>query len=215
MLVSLREEKAIGIFDKKCAICDDKLPDKREFTKVCNPCGWNLTTFSKQMEDTIKIIENAKQALTCYDRCLFGLALCDQLLPYKEKGFYKYIAGTHDDQRKYFINKGIEFGEQVREQNRKRKYTKKVGLPLLVHYKKLHQIGYQWAEGTCKGCWEPADLNDTGYCFSCILRATAAASQAEIADFKKTPEGATLEGDALANAATAFVLKKAKVENLA
>lgn len=50
----------MGLFAKKCSVCGCKLPDKRKFKGVCNPCGMDYQTLTKQMSDTLSLVDTAQ-----------------------------------------------------------------------------------------------------------------------------------------------------------
>lgn len=165
---------SMGLFSKRCSVCGRKLPDKRKFKGVCDFCGMNYKTFSKQMNDTITIVKNGKNVVTCYNRCLFGLNLTDSLRRYEDAGLYTFPAGSADAQKKFFIKCSQDFRRQVELQNEKKKYSQKIGLAPLSFYTQLYgKNSTEWKEGYCKACHKNSETNDVGYCFDCIYRATA------------------------------------------
>lgn len=171
-----RREKEVfhmGLFSKKCSVCGAKLPDKRRFKGVCNACGMNYHMYTKQMHDSIVLVDGAKTPMTGYNRCLFALRLAELLQPFAKANLYSYPQGSYEMTQEYLTRKAMEYKKMIWAQNSKKSYERKVGLPPISHYKKLYNPKYQGKEGCCKGCWGPKALNGAGYCLDCIIRASS------------------------------------------
>ncbi len=174
----------MALFGKKCSVCGRKLPEKRKYKGVCDPCGMDYWRISKQLEDTIEIVEHTKNPVTGYDRCILGLELSDNFLPFVKAGISKFPRGKNLlEQKNFFVNVSKVFLNEIRRKNEKRKYEKKIGLPDLMEYKRLSRItNSQLAPGCCKACCRVnGELNEAGYCRRCLVQATAITLE----DFKK------------------------------
>lgn len=165
----------MGLFAKKCSVCGRKLPEKRHFKGVCDPCGMDYHRIKKQLEETIDLVERTKNPATGYDRCILGLELSDQFAPFVKANLAKFPRGTTlSDQKNFFLDISNNFLYDIRQKNEKKKYSKKVGLPNLIDYKRLSRItNSQIKPGSCKACYKPGEeLNEAGYCRECLMRAT-------------------------------------------
>lgn len=166
----------MALFGKKCSVCGRKLPEKRKYKGVCDPCGMDYWRISKQLEDTIRIVENTKNPLTGYNRCLFGLELSDEFAPFVNAGISKFPQGKNlSEQKNFFVRVSKLFLSEICRKNQTRKYEKRIGLPDLADYKRLSRIkNSQIAPGSCKACCRVNGvLNEAGYCRQCLDRAAA------------------------------------------
>ena len=173
----------MGLFAKKCSVCGCKLPDKRKFKGVCNPCGMDYQTLTKQMSDTLSLVDTAKTAATGYNRCLLGMRLS----------------------KRYFEDMAIKYVQQIRKENEGKKYDRKIGVAPFSHYKKLQNAKVKQPDGGCKACWEVAPLNKAGYCLECLARGTSVTA-GEIAEYSLTHDIDGLSGDDIRKAATSWKL---------
>ena len=174
----------MGLFVKRCSVCDRKLPDKRMFKGVCDRCGMDFKRIKRQLEETCDIVESTKNPITGYDRCLLGLGLTDDFRRFVDAKLSRFPRGnTFEEQRDFFISATSVFVKEIRAKNEKRKYSKKVGFPSLDTYKRLYNSTSKTSNATvCKGCWEAGKrLNDAGYCPYCLARATTIT----LSDFKE------------------------------
>lgn len=129
--------------------------------------------YTKQMYDSMVLVDGAKTPMTGYNRCLFALRLAELLQPFAKANLYSYPQGSYELTQEYLTRKAMEYKKMIWAQNSKKSYERKVGLPPISHYKKLHNPKYQGKEGCCKGCWGPKALNGAGYCLDCIIRASS------------------------------------------
>ncbi|RKI66957.1 hypothetical protein D7V91_11455 [bacterium 1xD42-67] len=195
----------MGLFSKKCSVCGRTLPDKRKYKGVCDPCGMDYHTLTKQMSDTLSLVETAKTATTGYNRCLLGMRLSKRLAPFAKAGLYSFPDGSMDDQIRHFEDMAIKYVQQIRKENEGKKYDRKVGVAPFSHYKKLQNAKAKQPDGGCKACWEVAPLNKAGYCLECLARGTSI-SGGEIAEYSLTHDITGLSGDEIRKAATRWKL---------
>lgn len=161
----------MGLFTKKCAICKVELPERRRYKGVCDKCGTLNMMYSKQLTETTDIVKNSSKAETRYYRSLFGLERTDDYMPFWKKKVGPYPDGrSYEEIRAFFFESAKQAAYTIQEENDKRKYSKKVGIPTIESYQEL--ATKEWHDGLCKSCKESKPLNDKGYCFACITRAT-------------------------------------------
>lgn len=195
----------MGLFAKKCSVCGCKLPDKRKFKGVCNPCGMDYQTLTKQMSDTLSLVETAKTSVTGYNRCLLGMRLSKRLAPFAKAGLYSFQDGSMEDQVRYFEDMAVKYVQQIRKENEGKKYDRKIGVAPFSHHTKLQNAKVKQPEGGCKACWAVAPLNKAGYCMECLARATSVTA-GEIAEYSLTHDITGLSGDDIRKAATRWKL---------
>lgn len=196
----------MGLFSKRCVVCQGKLPDKRRYKGLCIPCGYEYGRITGQLEDTVRIVTSTKTARTGFDRCLFGLELTEDYARFVNRGIVSYPEKrSREEMVAFFKDHAMGFVETIRTQNEKRKYDKKVGVPTLAHYKKLRTSKSELPADVCRGCWTNKKDNAAGYCRECIIRATTM-PRAEIAILYKLPQFQSLKEEALAKALLNFKL---------
>ena len=197
----------MALFSKRCVVCDVKLPDKRMFKGMCDRCGMDARHFDDRLDSALSRVEDAKSARKAFDDCLDGIRLVFEYKRFVDKGYSESAGGrSYDELVQHFESKALGYVAVVRDQNSKRKYEKKVGLPLLSHWREIWRDKSTIPPGVCKGCFsEPAD-NEAGYCLACIGRATVV-SEVEFQSFVDAGVGAGLEGEALTNALLIHKLK--------
>lgn len=199
----------MGLFSKKCEVCGTRLPDNRRYKGVCNPCGDTYKMLKGQIEDTLAVIERAKNAVTCYDRCLFGMGLITEFRRFVDAGFCKYPGGrSFDEWASYLAEKANAFALVIREQNEKRKFDKKVGIPHFGNWKRLYKLSSA-EPGACKGCWANPAVNDAGFCLTCLVVGTGA-NQDDMDAFLSSGGGSGLSGEDLTIALLKWKLEKSK-----
>lgn len=197
----------MGLFAKKCSVCGRKLPDKRKFKGVCDPCGMDYQTLTKQMSDTLSLVETAKTPATGYNRCLLGMRLSKRLAPFAKAGLYSFQDGSVEDQVRYFEDAGMKYVQQIRTENEKKKYDRKIGVAPFSHHAKLQNAKVKQPEGGCKACWEVAPLNKAGYCFECIVRGTSVTG-GEVAAYSLAHDITGLSRDEIITATIRWKLRK-------
>lgn len=186
----------MGLFAKKCSVCGGKLPDKRKFKGVCDPCGMDYSRLKKQLFETAEIVENTKNPVTGFDRCIFGLGLAEDFERFVKAGFSKYPCGSDlEEQKKVFTDAAVKFARDIQQKNEKRKYSKKVGVHFIPEYKRLYHLSDdQVKPGSCMSCRKlNGDLNGAGYCRDCISRATSLC----LSDFEKLAKAGIIPADGL------------------
>lgn len=185
----------MGIFAKRCSVCGAKLPDKRQYKGVCNPCGMDFHRLKAQLFETADIVEHTKNSVTGFHRCVFGLGLSDDFARFVKAGLSKFPNGPDlESQRKFFTDSAIGFADDICQKNEKRKYSKKVGIHRLSEYKRLYHPTSKVVPGSCKSCYKVnGELNGAGYCRDCISLATSLC----FSDFEKLAKAGRIPADGL------------------
>lgn len=185
------------------------MPDKPKYKGVCNPCGQTYNRLRGQIDDTVAIIERAKSAVTCYDRCMFGMGLITEFRSFVDNGVGSYPGGRSlAEMSRYFLEKAEAFADVIRGQNEKRVFDKKVGLPHFSHWKRLYKLASA-EPGACKGCWTHPAENGAGFCRACLLMGTTA-NQSEMDAFVASGDAEGIVGDELPMALLNWKLDKSK-----
>lgn len=160
----------MALFSKKCKVCKCKLPDKRKYTNVCDKCGMEIKRISKQIDDSIRIVNETKNPVTGYDRCLLILSLTEQYHPYVDAGMCRYPHNMcFEEMKNKYISRAEEFGYEVRSKNETKKAKQIIGIPPLYHYKNLQNPKITLdTKSLCKACGLFSRFNDSKYCLTCL-----------------------------------------------
>lgn len=186
----------MSLFAKRCSVCGKKLSDKCKFKGVCDPCGMDFTRIKQQLFETAEIVESAKNPVTGFDRCIFGLGLSDDFERFVKAGLAKFPCGFGlEDQKKFFVDAAVSFAKDIQQKNEKRKYSKKVGVHFIPEYKRLYHLSdSQVKPSSCMSCRKVnGELNGVGYCQDCISRATSLS----LSDFEKLAKAGRIPSDGL------------------
>jgi hypothetical protein len=169
----------MSIFTERCVKCRQTLPSTRAFRDVCDDCGNAYAKLLNILSESEALLKKRPDAFIAYNQCLIGLSAAWQLEPFLAAGVQGYAEADASRLQRYFAEEAHAHAIAVARRNDGLPYANKVGIAPISHAKTpldpkpLHAR----RRGHCGACQKPRPLNNAGYCYECVRRATSYSRQ--------------------------------------